>query len=48
LLSGGDTLISESLRRESDRLRDELTGDEASAVVRLLADQVVAAGLELR
>jgi hypothetical protein len=48
LISGGDALAAEAIRRESDRLRDELRGDQASPLEKLLVDNVVASHLHLR
>jgi hypothetical protein len=48
LIAGGDALAAEAIRRESDRLRDELWGDQACPLERLLVDNVVTSHLHLR
>jgi hypothetical protein len=48
LIAGGDALAAEAIRRETDRLRDELRGDGASPLEKLLVDNVVASHLHLR
>ena len=48
LIAGGDSLVSESVRFEAERLRQDLLGDDPGAVERLLADQVVVTHLRLR
>jgi hypothetical protein len=48
LIANGDRLVAESVRREADRLRDELRGENSGPVERLLVDQVVVSHLRLQ
>jgi hypothetical protein len=48
LIAGGNALAAEAIRRESDRLREELRGDGSSPLEKLLVDQVVATHLHVR
>jgi hypothetical protein len=48
LIAGGDALAAEAIRRESDRLREELRGEGATPLESLLVDEVIAAHLLVR
>jgi hypothetical protein len=48
LIANGDRLVAESVKREADRLREELRGETPGPVERLLADQIVVSHLRLQ
>lgn len=48
LISQGDTLAAETIRRESERLREELLGKTATPVERLMVAQIVPLQLEVQ
>jgi hypothetical protein len=48
LAAEGNTLAAESIRREADRLRLELLGASATAIERLLVDQIVICLIQLK
>jgi hypothetical protein len=48
LISSKNRLLVESVTREIDRMRQELLGESASPVEKLLVDQIVANHLEVR
>jgi hypothetical protein len=48
LLSGGDALAAESVRRRLAEFRDSLTAENATPVEKMLADEVVLTFLEAR
>jgi hypothetical protein len=48
LISRGETHVRESIRRESGRLREELLGNTATPVERLMVDQIVVLQLEVQ
>ena len=47
LASGGNKLLEESIRREADRVRQELSGASPTTLEKLLVDQVIACWLQL-
>ena len=48
LISGGDKLSAEAIRRQLGELREGLLGDAPNAVEKLLSDTVIASWLEVR
>jgi hypothetical protein len=48
LIANGDRLVAESVKREADRLREELRGESPGPVERLLVDQVVVSHLRVQ
>ncbi len=48
LAADGNALAAESIRREADRLRLELLGASATAIERLLVDQIVICWIQLK
>ncbi len=48
LISNGDTLTAESLRRQLDQVKEDLNGEEPSAVEKMLGDAVTATWLETK
>lgn len=48
LISGGDTLSAEAVRRQLRELRQDLLGDAPNAVEKLLADSVIATWIEVK
>jgi hypothetical protein len=48
LVTGGNSLAAEGVRRQAERLRAELLGGSATPIERLLVDQVVSCWLQLK
>lgn len=48
LMAGGNSLLSESIRRQLNQLKAELIGEDPQAVEKMLGDQVIATWLEVK
>ncbi len=48
LIAGGNSLLSESIRRQLNQFKSELIGEDPGAVEKMLGDQVIATWLEVK
>ena len=48
LIAGGNSLLSESIRRQLNQLKAELIGEDPATIEKMLGDQVIATWLEVK
>ncbi|MDB5340531.1 MAG: hypothetical protein JWN70_6150 [Planctomycetaceae bacterium] len=48
LIAGGNSLVSESVRRQLRQLKSEMIGDDPQTIEKMLGDQVIATWLEVK
>ena len=48
LIAGGNSLVSESIRRQLSHLKSEMIGDDPQTIETMLGDQVIAIWLEVK